>query len=236
MASNGQLAASELAVIPGSRESTDAAAAWNAPNGPAANGLTPSGYQNGYRDLATEWIYWNEYQAGTGNLAAYPGTSNHGWGKAIDVSEEWMRAWLDDHGARFGWKKTEAFSEWWHMNYVGGVNFPTFDTLKQGDSGKRVLWYAKRLAFIHKPGGHAYLAKPSRKFDHDMHVAVVQFQKAHDLTTDGVIGEKTAHRISTVFHKQYIAHKGKRKQSLYNATRERLAILRHGAPKPQKKE
>lgn len=33
----------------------------------------------------TQWGLWNEYQAGRGALAAYPGTSEHGNGNAVDV-------------------------------------------------------------------------------------------------------------------------------------------------------
>ena len=35
-----------------------------------------------------------------------------------------MRSWINAHGARYGWRKTEAPSEWWHVNYVGGYRPP----------------------------------------------------------------------------------------------------------------
>ena len=40
----------------------------------------------GWRTNARQWELWRAYQAGTGNLAAYPGTSNHEGGNAADVS------------------------------------------------------------------------------------------------------------------------------------------------------
>ena len=30
-----------------------------------------------------------------------------------------MRTVIDQIGASYGWAKTEAPSEWWHVNYVG---------------------------------------------------------------------------------------------------------------------
>ena len=35
-----------------------------------------------------------------------------------------MRSWIDRNGARYGWRKTEAMGEWWHVNYVGGFTAP----------------------------------------------------------------------------------------------------------------
>lgn len=221
MAENGKLAASELSPIPGGQLAHDAAAAWNANDGPADNGCVPTGSRSSYRLYADQQYFWNHQPP----LAAYPGTSNHGWGKAVDLAAEWMRSWVDDHGARFGWRKTEAFSEWWHVNFVGGVGpfKPPFKVLKKGSKGKRVRWYTKRLAFIHPASeDHGYLrGKPRRKFDRFVEDAVIQFQAAHGLKADGVIGEKTAHRISGVFHRQYVARKGKRKRLLRDKLRGR---------------
>lgn len=39
----------------------------------------------GKRTVAEQWKYWWAYKRGTGPLAAYPGTSNHTWGRALDV-------------------------------------------------------------------------------------------------------------------------------------------------------
>lgn len=223
MAENGKLLAIELAPIPGGELRNDAAAAWNA--GPAKAGLRPTGSRSSYRTYAEQVEFWNIYLAG-GNLAARPGTSNHGWGIAVDVAEEWMRSWIDDHGARFGWRKTEAFSEWWHVNFVGGVNFPEFVPLEWGkkNSRKRVRFYTKRLAFIHPlrdpkdPRSGAYLkrpvGRPGSSYRKDVVAAVKDFQRDHGLSVDGIIGEDTAHKISEIFHKQYIARKGKRKRKL----------------------
>lgn len=64
---------------------------------------------------------WRIYQAG-GNLAAHPGTSNHGAGIAVDVATPSMRAMIDHIGARYGWEKrtSDAPSEWWHLKWREG--------------------------------------------------------------------------------------------------------------------
>jgi hypothetical protein len=218
MAENGKLSDSELSEIPGGRLKHDAAAAWNADNGPADNNLRPTGSRSSYRLYEDQVFFWNNQPP----LAAFPGTSNHGWGTAVDLAEEWMRSWIDDHGSKFGWRKTEAFSEWWHVNFVGGVSFPTFNTLKKGSKSKRVVWYTKRLTFIHPRGKkHGYLGRWYWKFKQPVKDAVKDFQIDQDLTVDGIIGEKTAHRISVVFHRQYVSRKGKRKRKLSDKLRRR---------------
>lgn len=217
MAENGKLADSELSPIPGGRLEHKAAAAWNAKDGPADNGLHPTGSRSSYRSYEDQVYFWNNQPP----LAALPGTSGHGWGECVDLLEEWMRSWIDDHGARFGWRKIEAFSEWWHVNFVGGVSFPTFVPLKRGSKGKRVRWYTKRLAFIHRPNDGAYLSRWYWRYGRVVAGTVRVFQKDQGLKADGVIGEKTAHRISEVFHRQYVARKGKRKRLLRDKLRGR---------------
>jgi hypothetical protein len=223
MASNGRLLAVELSPIPQGELANEAAAAWNA--GPAKAGLLPTGPASSYRSLSEQEYFWRLWQEGRGNLAAYPGTSNHGWGLAVDLREEWMRSWIDDHGAKFGWRKTEAPSEWWHVNYDGSKHFPTFKALTKGDKSKRVRWYTKRLRFIHPQGdGRGYFPhKPRRKFDADVRQAVVAFQRDHGLHPDGVIGEHTAHKISEIFHKQYI-HRNKRRRLVREDGRLKIKI------------
>lgn len=206
MASNGKLSQSELAPIPGGQLRKDAAVAWNAPGGPADAGLRPTGSRSSYRLYADQEYFW-EHQP---PLAAYPGTSNHGWGLAVDVAEPWMADWLSDHGREYGWAKTEAFSEWWHYTFVGGVDFPTFDVLKRGSRGKRVRRFTRRLAFIHRKGGKSYLRRWYWRYTEKVEKGIRAFQRAHDLKADGQIGPKTAAKIDGVFKRQY-RERGKRK-------------------------
>jgi D-alanyl-D-alanine carboxypeptidase len=126
MASNGRLPASALAPIAGGQLEHKAAAAWNAMNVEARrNGveLRPTGSRSSYRTYADQQFFWNEYQAGRGNLAARPGTSNHGLGLAVDVATQAMRSMIDRVGRKYGWAKdwSDAPSEWWHLRYRAGV-------------------------------------------------------------------------------------------------------------------
>lgn len=52
-----------------------------------------------------------------GGWAATPGTSNHGWGLAVDADTPTIN-WLKANGARYGWANTVA-KEPWHWEYVG---------------------------------------------------------------------------------------------------------------------
>lgn len=209
MASNGRLSASELSAIPGGQLRRDAAAAWNAPGGPADAGLRPGGDDSSYRPLDRQEYFWGLYQSGRGNLAAVPGTSNHGWGIAVDIPNGWEQEWMREHGAKYGWQKTEAFSEPWHWTYVGGVSFPTFKTLKKGSRGKRVVRLSRRLAYIRRAkGGLPFLNRWFWKMKLPMVDGVRDFQRAYKLKVDGQIGPKTAAKINGVFHRQY-AKRGK---------------------------
>ena len=126
MAANGKLPASALAPIAGGQLEHTAAAAWNAMNVEARrNGveLRPTGSRSSYRPYADQQHFWNLYQAGKGNLAARPGSSNHGWGLAVDVATQGMRSMIDRIGRKYGWAKawSDAPSEWWHLKYRAGV-------------------------------------------------------------------------------------------------------------------
>jgi len=106
----------------------DAARAWEAMRQESLKrfgvDLYPGGEASAYRSYAQQVYFWNLYVSGRGNLAARPGTSNHGWGVACDLATPAMREVVNKIGAKYGWKKVEAPSEWWHVNYVGGYHPP----------------------------------------------------------------------------------------------------------------
>ena len=70
--------------------------------------ISPSSSQYGaWRPLSLQNYYWNCYQTkscNNGNLAAVPGTSNHGWGIASDLSFNSSSAkyWAHDNARSFG--------------------------------------------------------------------------------------------------------------------------------------
>ena len=80
-----------------------------------------------YRTYDKQVEKYADYQAG-GNLAAKPGTSNHGWATALDLNIPHYPAantnpafkWLKENARRFGFHNNDAPSEPWHWDYEGG--------------------------------------------------------------------------------------------------------------------
>ena len=125
MSSNGKLSPDELAPIAQGQLRKDAAAAWNAMNMESRRRgleLHPTGSASSYRTYDQQVALWNLYQSGKGNLAAHPGSSNHGWGLAVDVPTQAMRQMIDRIGAPFGFSKSwsDAPTEWWHIKFQEG--------------------------------------------------------------------------------------------------------------------
>jgi LysM repeat protein len=81
--------------------------------------LYPAGPLSAYRSYGQQLYLYNLYLSGQGSLAAAPGTSSHEYGAALDIADPAMANVIDAIGASYGWAKTEASSEWWHVNYVG---------------------------------------------------------------------------------------------------------------------
>lgn len=82
------------------------------------------------------------------------------------------------------------------------INVDTFKTLRKGSRGKRVVYFTKRLAYIHQRGGKPFLGRWYWKFKQPVDTAVRAFQKAHGLGVDGTIGPVTAKEIEAVFKRQ----------------------------------
>jgi LysM repeat protein len=102
---------------------SNAAANWNAMRQASLNtygiDLYPAGPYSAYRSYGQQLYLYNLYLSGQGSLAAPPGTSSHEYGAALDLADPSMANVIDQIGAAYGWAKTEASSEWWHVNYVG---------------------------------------------------------------------------------------------------------------------
>jgi LAS superfamily LD-carboxypeptidase LdcB len=82
--------------------------------------MYPAGDMSGYRSYGQQLYLYNLYLTGQGSLAAPPGTSSHEYGTAVDLADPAMANVIAQLGPSYGWAKTEASSEWWHVNYVGG--------------------------------------------------------------------------------------------------------------------
>jgi hypothetical protein len=126
---NGQLPMAFLRPIAGGSLSRDAAASWNLMNCEARKAgveLRPLGPASSYRPLDIQVRFWDAFQHG-GNVAARPGTSNHGWGRAVDLADPpSMRPVFDRIAHKYGWSHAEGarVGESWHVTFVGGFTCP----------------------------------------------------------------------------------------------------------------
>lgn len=102
---------------------SNAAASWNAMRQASLSqygiDLYPNGPLSAYRSYAQQLHLYDLYLSGQGGLAAVPGTSSHEYGIALDLAAPSMRTVVDQIGASYGWAKTEAPEEWWHVSYIG---------------------------------------------------------------------------------------------------------------------
>lgn len=197
MASNGRLPASALAAIGGGYYlRRDAARAFNAMSAEAQRRFgTSIRVVAGYRTYERQVYFWNLYLSGRGNLAAHPGTSNHGWGIAVDLASPQMRRIVDQIGAKYGFSKawSDAPTEWWHVRFKEGVWHPAVSVLKRGSRGERVKQLQRRLrqiGFKSVPVDGHYGLRTER--------AVKRFQRKHHLPADGVAGPKTISALRKV--------------------------------------
>lgn len=145
--------------------------------------------------------------------AAVPGTSNHGWGLAVDFSVRNLLgqekplnaaaiAWLTENGPKFGWWNT-THSENWHWCWCLGDgpmppavlaeegNYPNPPvpvaprTLRLGDSGDEVKTLQMKL---NKVGANLLV---DGQFGPRTEQAVRTFQTVKNITPDGVVGPET---------------------------------------------
>jgi hypothetical protein len=215
MSSNGKLKDDELTPINGSSGSADrlakggAAAGWNAMCQKAKQkGLAipaPGGPDSSYRDYDSQVYYWNLYQSGQGNVAAKPGTSNHGWGTAVDVATTDGVATVKAIGGPYGWAWGEVSSEWWHVTYYGGYsgsNPGPVDQevvpLQRGDKGSDVHTLQGRLKRL---GYHPLKDEYSDSvFGSQTEQIVKRFQLNSGLEVDGIVGHQTYDKIKSRLH------------------------------------
>lgn len=99
----------------------DAAAAMSAMVVAATAAGRPFRIIYSYRTFAVQEIKWANYLAG-GNLAAQPGTSNHGWAVACDLGglSSSVLSWLRSNARRFGYVN-DVPSEDWHWTFTEGL-------------------------------------------------------------------------------------------------------------------
>lgn len=198
---NGRLPSAALADIYQGRLRIDAARAWRAMHMEAAGRfgtlLRPTGPNSSYRTIAAQRYYWALYKSGRGNLAAPPGTSNHGWGLAVDLATPQMRSIVDRIGAKYGWQKrwSDAPSEWWHLKYRTGVWNRTVHpwglrVIRHGSRGPDVVTLKRHMRHKGLTGFELTPVMGQPAVD-----ALKRFQKKHGMRADGVAGPKTWHKL-----------------------------------------
>jgi hypothetical protein len=196
MAANGRIPRSQLGDIPGPNAGLlkPAAAAYSAMARRAkqlgcdmsiSDGSVGRCYRSYARQLKAKQVY--------GSNAATPGTSNHGWGLAVDLESMAQRRMVDRIGRRFGWAKAWSDAQWefWHLKWRSGVwkgRVPAATpTLKRGQAGPSITKLQKLLRAKNVKGA----PKPSGYFNKATENAVKRFQKKKGLKADGIVGDKT---------------------------------------------
>ena len=195
---NGKLTAKELAPVfhPTLKlflGAGEPAASWNTMRLFFLQKLGKSGdiYAEGplgsYRDFAGQV----QCKAQFGKNAATPGQSNHGLGRAVDCATHAMADLVDQSGAMFGWHHWDAKWEWWHREYDGGFTRPDpgpdekNPVLRKGSGGPGQKLPVTRLQRALNQQGGAVLLEDG-DFGEDTRKALVAFQKANNLTGNGV--------------------------------------------------
>lgn len=180
-----------------------AAAAFNSMALAAGEQLPINGCDSAYRPYARQ-LYYRSYWCGLGNCgnAAVPGTSNHGLGLAIDVTQA-TRGYIDLHGKRFGFCKcwSDAPAEWWHVKYNPavfhrpnpGTNFHS-PVLRQGSGGPGQNVYVRKLQKLLRGHGDKSVDVDG-EFGHSTTIAVEHFQHAEYLKVNGVVSRRVWKRL-----------------------------------------
>jgi GH25 family lysozyme M1 (1,4-beta-N-acetylmuramidase) len=204
--SNGQAPGSALSQAntgfrcdgPGDQLANKAAAGWNTMALAAGKPLPSSGCDSLYRSYERQ-IFWRNYWCSRGACgnAAVPGTSNHGIGLAADVPQ-WVRGYIDTTGGAYGFHKpcSDAAHEWWHVKFCAGFDRPNpgtslkYPVLRKGSGGPGQAAYVKRAQKRLRLHGQRSVTTDG-DFGKVTKKAVNEFQRAHRLKPDGVIGRAT---------------------------------------------
>lgn len=127
MAKNGQLDTDNLVDIGGGRYlNPDAAASWQEMYNAAKEAGVNLGVTDAYRTYDQQvTCAKTKGISGRGGTCAVPGTSNHGWGKALDINNgkgiiganSPQYKWLTKNADKYGWGGIS--NETWHWEYRG---------------------------------------------------------------------------------------------------------------------
>jgi hypothetical protein len=210
---NGSLREDELAPIRGSSTRPggkpllrkDCAALYNDMDASTSVDLSihETAMRRAYREVAAQQLARNYWcSLGRCGNAAVVGTSRHGLGINVDLMTGAQRAWVDQHGAAWGWSKkwSDAPNEWWHVTCIPSraTHHPSAQpTLRHGQVGpsiKKVQRLLRARGFKSVPGpgkkGYGFFGKTTLS-------AVKRTQHSHHMTSDGIVGSATWHVLQS---------------------------------------
>jgi len=129
-------------------------------------------------------------------LSATPGKSVHGWGFAVDLSlglppkpfGDSVLQWLIDNGPEMGWYRGRPKDEPWHWVYRGD-SAPIPATAQAATAGAGAGAPAGWVVGVDVVRG--LLGLDAKADQTAVVAAVVAFQRAHQLSDDGVVGPRT---------------------------------------------
>lgn len=117
---NGRIPASALSTVAGTQHALwePAARSLEALRAAASRDGVTIGITDSYRSYESQVdVAARKGLYSQGGLAAVPGTSNHGWGIAVDLKlDAAAQAWMRSNGARFGFVENVP-REPWHWEY-----------------------------------------------------------------------------------------------------------------------
>lgn len=107
-----------------------------------------------------------DVKARNGKLAAEPGSSNHGWGRALDLNTKGLKVydWLKANAHKYGFQNPYALhdkkgvDENWHWEYVGDLHALAEGSYQAGAAADRVKGVTDKL----KAEPPSYLMTPGR--------------------------------------------------------------------------
>lgn len=132
---------------------------------------------------SNQYFVYGVYQRG-GPIAAYPGYSLHGWGKAVDVNPGRQNPTVKAVFAKYGFSFDIA-SEVWHAHYVGSSPAPAWKWMQPSAAVQKQIQLNLKRKGLYSGAADGVWGVNSIK----------GIQKAAGVTADGVPGPNTVRAV-----------------------------------------